>query len=369
MSERARLPANLALAVPAARRRWMPIMAAGLSIGEYLRSVVRRLALLVALLVLFIWVLSGEGYFWPAWTWLGLGVVVLLDAAAAWAWRRPRGALRRVACVWALVAVAAAILISTWLLTWLLDGARTFWPAWALLGLATAGSAYSLAALHDRVLVARGRRALRARIELLTRTRRQAVDAQAVELRRIERDLHDGAQARLVALTLQLGRAELRAQAVPELRDMIEEAQREAQLAIGELRDLARGIVPPLLADRGLVAAVHSLAARYGLGTAIDTEGCVPLAPAVESAAYFVIAEALTNSAKHADARRTWVRLRSGRRLLQVIVGDDGSGGADPDGSGLAGLRARVEALDGTLRVQSTPGAGTLLEARLPCGW
>jgi signal transduction histidine kinase len=368
MSERARVPVKYAIAAPAVRRRWMPILAAGLSLGEYLRSVVRRLALLAALLVLFIWVLSGGGYFWPPWTWLGLGVVVLLDWAAAWAWRRPRGAVRRVACVWALVTVAAVILVSTWLLTWQLDGAQSFWPAWALLGLATAGSAYSLAALHDRVLVARGRRALRARIELLTRTRRQAVDAQAVELRRIERDLHDGAQARLVALTLQLGRAELRAHGAPEVRGLIADAQREAQLAIGELRDLARGLVPPLLADRGLVAAVHSLSARYGLGTAIEAEGCDTLAPAVESAAYFVIAEALTNSAKHAGATRTWVRLRSGRRLLQVVVGDDGTGGADPDGSGLAGLRARVEALDGTLRVQSAPGAGTLLEARLPCG-
>ena len=105
---------------------------------------------------------------------------------------------------------------------------------------------------------------------MLTRTRRQAVDAQAAELRRIERDLHDGAQARLVALTLQLGRAELRAGEQPELRRLILDAQREAHLAIAELRDLARGIVPPLLADRGLVAAVESLAARYGLGTVVE---------------------------------------------------------------------------------------------------
>jgi signal transduction histidine kinase len=368
MSERARLPASLSINPGIARRRGLPLLAAGLSFGEYLRSVVRRLALLAAVLVLAIWALDGQGYFWPAWTWLGLGVVVLLDFAAGWAWRRPRGAERRVACVWALVGVGAVILVFTWLLTWLLAGVQRFWPAWALLGLATAGCAYSLIALHDRVLVARGRRALRARIELLTRTRRQAVDAQAVELRRIERDLHDGAQARLVALTLQLGRAELRTQAMPEIRKLIQEAQREAHRAIDELRDLARGIVPPLLADRGLVAAVESLAGRYGLGTAIEADGCAELAPAVESAAYFVIAEALTNSAKHARATRTWVRMRSGRRLLVVVVGDDGDGGADPEGSGLAGLRARVEALDGRLSVESPRGGGTLVEARLPCG-
>jgi signal transduction histidine kinase len=244
---------------------------------------------------------------------------------------------------------------------------QEFWPAWALFGLATAGSAYSLIALHDRVLVARGRRALRARIDMLTRTRRQAVDAQAAELRRIERDLHDGAQARLVALTLQLGRAEMRASDQPEVRQLIADAQREARYAIAELRDLARGIVPPLLADRGLVAAVESLAARYGLGTAIDADTHRSHAPAAESAAYFVIAEALTNAAKHADAQHTWVVLRDERRTLSVLVGDDGCGGADPQGSGLAGLRARVEALDGQLALQSPAGGGTIVEVSLPC--
>jgi signal transduction histidine kinase len=349
------------------RRRWMPLLAAGLSLGEYLRSLVRRIAFLVAVLVGAIWALSGQGYLWPAWVWLGLGVIVLLDWSAAWAWRRAPGPERRVACVWTLVSAGAVILIFTWLNTWLLAGAQSFWPAWALLGLATAGTAYSLFTLHDRILVARGRRALRARIELLTQTRRQAVDAAELELRRIERDLHDGAQARLVALTLSLGRAELRAQPHPELQSLIRDAQHEAQLAIAELRDLARGIVPPLLADRGLVAAVESLAGRYGLGTAIDAHDCSVLSPTVSSAAYFVIAEALTNSAKHAGACQTWVRLRGGRRFLVVLVGDDGCGGADCEGSGIAGLRARVEALDGRLRVRSRPGRGTVVEARLPC--
>ncbi len=204
-----------------------------------------------------IWAIGDRGYFWPAWAWLGLGDLVLLDFTAAWAWRQPPGAVRRVACVWAMVGVAATILVFTWLLTWLLAGVHSFWPAWALLGLATSGSAYSLIALQDRVVVAHTRRALRARIELLTHTRRQAAVAQAAELRRIERDLHDGAQARLVALTLQLGRAELRVKDQPEVSELIKDAQREAHLAIAELRDLARGIVPPLLADRGLVAAVR----------------------------------------------------------------------------------------------------------------
>jgi signal transduction histidine kinase len=367
MDERARLSLDLSQARAAKRRRWMPALAAGLSIGEYARSLERRLAFLISVLLAAIWALDGQGYFWPAWAWLGLGVVVLLDYAAGWAWRQTPGAVRRVACVWTLVGVAAVILMATWLLTWLLAGVHEFWPAWGLLGLATSGSAYSLIALHDRVLVAHGRRALRARIDMLTRTRRQAVDAQAAELRRIERDLHDGAQARLVALTLQLGRAEMRVGDQPEVRQLIRDAQREARHAIAELRDLARGIVPPLLADRGLVAAVESLAARYGLGTAIDADTHRGLPPAIESAAYFVVAEALTNTAKHAGARHSWVALRDDHRALTVVVGDDGGGGADPDGSGLAGLRARVEALDGRLRVQSPDGAGTVVEVSFPC--
>jgi len=347
----------------------MPTLAAGLSLLEYARSLVRRLAGLTAVLLLAIWAMDGRGEFWPAWAWLGLATPVLLDFAAAWAWRHPAGAARRVASVWALIAVTTVILILTWLLTTTLAGVTTFWPEWALFGLATAGSAYSLIALHDRVLVARGKRALRARIDLLTRTRRAAVNAQAAELRRIERDLHDGAQARLVALTLKLGRAELRLEDRPEVRGLIRDAQHEAHLAIAELRDLARGIVPPLLADRGLPAAVQSLASRYGIGTSVQLETHRRVAPAVESAAYFVIAEALTNTVKHSGAAHSWVSLIDERRTLSVVVGDDGCGGADPTGSGLAGLRARVEALDGTLCVRSPADRGTVVEVSLPCGW
>ncbi len=368
MEQRSRLSLELSPPSGTPSRRWMPTLAAGLSIGEYARSLVRRLAFLTSVLLAAIWALAGQGYFWPAWAWLGLGDLVLLDFTAGWAWSHAPGAVRRVACVWALVGAAAVILVFTWLLTWLLAGAHSFWPAWALLGLATAGSAYSLISLQDRVVVAHGRRALRARIDMLTHTRRQAVVAQAAELRRIERDLHDGAQARLVALTLQLGRAELRVQDQPEVRSLIADAQHEARQAIEELRDLARGIVPPLLADRGLVAAVESLAARYGLGTSVQAAVPRTLTPAVESAAYFVMAEALTNTAKHAAAERSWIVMTDERRELTVVVGDDGRGGADPQGSGLRGLRARVEALDGSLSVSSPDGEGTIVEARLPCG-
>jgi signal transduction histidine kinase len=369
MSAHARLASDPPVRPVAKARRWMPTLAAGLSPGQYARSLFRRLAALTAVLVTAVWVLNGRGYFWPAWVWLGLAVPVLLDFTAGWAWRQQPGAVRRVASVWALVSVAAVILVMTWLLTWLLAGVNEFWPAWALFGLATAGSAYSLVALHDRVLIAHGRRALRARIEMLTHTRRQAIDAQAAELQRIERDLHDGAQARLVALTLQLGRAELRVDDPVEVRRLIADAQHEAHHAISELRDLARGIVPPLLAERGLVAAVQALAARYGLGTEVEADTHRRLAPAVESAAYFVIAETLTNTAKHAQAERSWVRLADQRRALSVVVGDSGCGGADPEGLGLAGLRARVEALDGSLTIESPEDSGTVVEVSIPCAW
>jgi len=348
-------------------RRWVAAQADGLTRREFARLVALRLAVLSAVLLPTIWAMTGRGGFWPGWAWLGLGVPVLLDLAVRWPARFATSASRRVALVWALIGVATATLLATWLLAQSISGVQGFWPKWALFGLATAGAAYSLLTLHDRVLIAQGRRTLRARIDLLTRTRRQAIDAQASELRRIERDLHDGAQARLVALTLQLGRAEMRLDAQPEVRRLIHDAQREAHLAITELRDLARGIVPPLLADRGLVAAVQSLAARSPAGTTVVARDCRPLPPAVENAAYFVIAEAITNTAKHAHAQRSWVHLTGERGALVVQVGDDGDGGADTNGSGLAGLRARVEALDGALEVHSPPGGGTRLEVRLPC--
>ncbi|HEY1687302.1 MAG TPA: histidine kinase [Solirubrobacteraceae bacterium] len=366
MSENLRATAALAAQPVKRARRWMPSLAAGLSPGEYGSLLLRRIGSLAGVLLLAIWALTGQGYFWPAWMWLGLAVFATLDVAGRWAWRQERGAPRRVACVWALALFATGILVATWVLTAVLDGARAFWPAWALIGIATTCSGYSLIALHDRVLVARGKRALRARIELLTRTRRDAVDAAAAELGRIERDLHDGAQARLVALTLKLGRAELKLDDRPDVLELVSDAQREAHNAIAELRDLARGIVPPLLADRGLLAAVQALAGRYGSGTTIEAEIPRTLTPAVERAAYFVIAEALTNTMKHAGAKHSWIKLSGSHRLLTVLVGDDGRGGADSAGSGLAGLRARVAALDGTLLIDSPPGEGTIVMVSLP---
>jgi signal transduction histidine kinase len=220
-----------------------------------------------------------------------------------------------------------------------------------------------------RLLLGADAEELEERVEVLTETRAGAVDAAAAELERIERDLHDGAQARLVALALDLGMAEERFERDPDgARELVEKARDEARLALSELRDLARGMRPALLAERGLSEAVRALAARTPLPTAVTAEPGERIPPAVESAAYFMVAEALTNAVKHSAATRLTVDLTRDGGMLVVQVADDGVGGADASGSGLTGLRKRVEALDGSLRVASPRGGPTLLHAELPCG-
>ena len=194
------------------------------------------------------------------------------------------------------------------------------------------------------------------------------MDVQEAELRRIERDLHDGAQARLVALGMSLGMAEQKLTTDPEAAaELLADARAGAGEALRELRDLARGIHPPVLADRGLDAAVRALAAASPISVTVSATVPERPKPPVESAAYFVVAEALANAGKHSGARRVDVRILSGDGVLSVEVHDDGTGGADPSGGGLSGLRRRVEALDGSLRVLSQPGGPTTIRAELPC--
>ena len=185
---------------------------------------------------------------------------------------------------------------------------------------------------------------------------------------RIERDLHDGAQQRLVSVTLMLRLAESQIASDPKSAGaLLARARKEAELAIKELRELARGIHPAVLSDHGLAAALEALAARAPVPVEVSGVPSAPLAPAVEAAAYFVTAEALTNVAKYAQASEASVRLSVDDGRLRVQVKDDGVGGADPAaGGGLHGLHDRVDALDGRLELDSPPGGGTTLTIEIP---
>ncbi|MET8851377.1 sensor domain-containing protein [Amycolatopsis sp. NPDC004625] len=212
------------------------------------------------------------------------------------------------------------------------------------------------------------RQRLARRARELAVTRRRVVDAQAAELQRIERDLHDGAQARIVAagMTLALADRKMRTTGEPA-RDDVRTARRQLDDALAELRRLVRGIHPPILTDRGLVEALAALAGDAPLPVEVQAADLGELPAAVESAAYFVTAEALANVVKHAEARTCAITLARTPDVLSLEVHDDGRGGADGAGSGLDGLRRRVEALDGTLSVTSPAGGPTRILAELPC--
>lgn len=326
------------------------------------------LASVSGLVVTLVWGLTGAGYFWPMWVWFALAVTVAVHAISHEAFGGPRDrspADHRLRVAGAIVGtfLAGQIVI------WAMSGGGYFWPIWPLMAIGTAFVATMLILNRDDLRWARARQ-LAERVDVLTRTRSGALDVQAAELRRIERDLHDGAQARLVALSMQLGRAEQRLERSGDeaTRTLVLGAQRDATAAIAELRDLARGIAPPILTDRGLVAAVQALARRCAIPVGVD--GDVPRRPlpVVESAAYFVVSEALTNAAKHAGDAVARVRLSQAGGRLTVEIADDGRGGADPAGAGLMGLRHRVEALDGTLVVEQPPQGGTIVLAELPDG-
>ncbi|WP_055567084.1 sensor histidine kinase [Streptomyces atriruber] len=212
------------------------------------------------------------------------------------------------------------------------------------------------------------------RVEELTVTRAGAVAAHGAELRRIERDLHDGTQARLVSLSMRVGLARRAYDKDPEAaKKLLADAQDQAEEALTELRHVVRGIHPPILTDRGLVGAVRALAAGSGLDVAVHDDGVEAgtRAPAaVEAAAYFVVAEALTNAAKHSGSERASVELWRRGAMLRVVVRDEGRGGVDESGgSGLLGMRRRVAALDGTVEVSSPVGGPTVIEVELPCAW
>jgi hypothetical protein len=224
-------------------------------------------------------------------------------------------------------------------------------------------------ALYSQSLLSPAKTALAQRVQELTETRSETVDASAAELRRIERDLHDGAQARLVALSMNIGLAEeLMKQDPKAAQELLAEARAASGQALTDLRDLVRGIHPPVLAERGLDGAIRALALSVPLpvDVRIDLPGR-PEAP-VESAAYFAVAETLANIVKHSGASRAWIQIEHTAGRLQMIVGDDGVGGADPSaGGGMRGIERRLAAFDGTMAITSPIGGPTIVTMELPC--
>jgi signal transduction histidine kinase len=345
----------LALAPPWAAALW-----------RLVPRILGQIAIGVSLVTFIVWALTGAGSPWFLSVWLSVWLILAL--IVAWRWPRlgPAGARRNLETLGAF----SLVLCVDAVLNWAITDRGYFWPIWVVLGFGIAFGSY-LVYLRNRGADLRParERELTERVETLTETRRGALDVQAAELRRIERDLHDGAQARLVALSMQLGRAEEGLADRPEIAALVRQAREEATAANAELRDLARGIAPPVLSDRGLAAAVEALGSRSPVPVTVDARLGRRPAPVIESAAYFVVAESLTNVAKHAPEARATVTIRLDGDLLDVVVADDGPGGADlAGGSGLAGLRRRVAALDGELEIASPAGEGTRIEVRLPCG-
>jgi signal transduction histidine kinase len=230
--------------------------------------------------------------------------------------------------------------------------------------LVTAAAAASSLAIDNERLKAD----LRARLEELRVSRLRIVEAADAARRRLERDLHDGAQQQLVGLALEL-RLLRRRVGDPELEALVDELGNRLNLALNELRELARGIHPAILTARGLAPAIGALADRVPVPVEVEIAVDERYPPAVEAAAYFLVAEALTNVAKYAQATLAQVELHRAGHELVVTVVDDGIGGADMEaGSGLRGLQDRLSAVDGTLAIESPPGGGTRLRATLPAG-
>jgi signal transduction histidine kinase len=314
----------------------------------------------VAIALVVVWALTTAGYFWPIWPLLSLSLVVAIAGWVVLVLERDDISRRTLGSrALAIQIGASAVLLGFLVAVWAVTTNGYFWPIWPALGLAV------LAVAHAAVVFGRREH----RIRHLETTRAGAIDVQEAELRRIERDLHDGAQARLVALGMSLGMAEEKLRTDPDgALLLLAEARSGARAALEELRDLARGIHPPILTDRGLEAAITALAAHSPVPVAVSVG--VPSRPGatVETAAYFVVAEALANAIKYADAERIEIRIWRSNGTLVAEVEDDGRGGADPTGGGLTGLRQRVAALDGTFSVESPTGGRTKVRAELPCG-
>jgi signal transduction histidine kinase len=309
--------------------------------------------------------LLGDPATWRDLLWMLAGgpVGVMLGAAPA---------LLLAISGWVLAVDAGMWLFGWWNTAPPTVGYQAFFLSMLPVGLAGLVAGPGLLKTHARLasaLLAPPPEEMAAQLGRVTESRSQVVDASAAELRRIERDLHDGAQARLVSVGMSIGLAEQLVRERPDLAlSLLAEARAANGQALSELRALVRGIHPPVLAERGLDAAVRALA--LALPLPVDVRAGLPgRAPApVESAAYFAVAEALANVVKHSGANRAWVQLDYEDDRLVAIVGDNGTGGADPGaGSGLRGVEQRLAAFDGVIAVTSPPGGPTLVTMELPC--
>ena len=310
-----------------------------------------------------IWAAVGKyGTFWPRWVYFGIAVALWLQIALREAWGRPRGRDRRLAVHAALDAVVMPLVI----VVWALAGFGYFWPVFPVTSL---GIVFALHALLEYQRPDNRERELTSRIDTLTRTRRGALDTQAAELRRIERDLHDGAQARLVSLGMSLGLAEKLLATDPEgAARLLAEARTSTLSALDDLRTVMQAIHPSVLADRGLPGAIEALALDVSVPVDVhyDVVGTAP--PPIESAMYFAIAECLANVVKHSHARHASVRVEYRAGTLVATVADDGNGGARIGaGSGLAGIASRLEAFDGNVTLRSPSGGPTIVTMEVPC--
>jgi signal transduction histidine kinase len=328
---------------------------------DFLRAETGILAA-AGLAVTLAWAATGAGHFWPGWVWFALGVILGLQWSVHWALgaRKGRRLLAAQAAV-SLVIVAAVVMV------WLMSGFGAFWPAWpaVVLGFLLGLHLWLVRSPRSR------ERALEERVDVLTRTRSGALDVQAVELRRIERDLHDGAQARLVSVAMTVGMAEELLRADPEAAaGLLAEPRSTTLSALDDLRTVMRGIQPPVLADRGLAGAVEALALDVAVTVTVTiTESPAGRAPApVETAVYFAVAECLANVVKHSGADAAWVTLGYGGAALSAVVGDNGTGGASlSGGTGLPGIARRLAPFDGTLAVASPLGGPTTVTLEVPC--
>jgi signal transduction histidine kinase len=281
----------------------------------------------------------------------------------AWAWARPEGSLLNRGQSFGV----AHVVVLGWIP---LDTCLTAAGIAALVAAPRVSAAVgSLDAWAAQALLGPSRaEELQVRVEQLTQTRAGVVDAADAERRRLERDLHDGTQQRLVSLALRLGMARAEPGDGEQAQLVIAEAHEETKAALAELRNLIRGLHPPVLEDRGLDAALSGVAARMPIPVKVTVD--VPRRPpaTIEAVAYFVVSEGLTNISKHAQATQAEVFVHRAEDRLHIIVSDDGVGGADPArGTGLAGLAKRAASVDGSFDIASPPGGPTLLTLDLPC--